>query len=178
MTAPLATTDRLAVRPLADRDAPWLADLHSRPEVTRPLGLAERSTEEDERARLATWRARYPEATGYGVWGLWRLDGPPVGVVMLVPLRPQGEHDGIEVGWRLNPDHWGHGYATEGASALLDLGFAERGLDTVQAVILPENARSRAVAERLGMERRGQLPYADLLHDLWTVDAGTWAARR
>jgi RimJ/RimL family protein N-acetyltransferase len=59
----------------------------------------------------------------------------------------------VEVGWRLHPDHWGHGYATEAAGASLDFGFGEAGLDEIIAFTTTLNTRSQAVMERIGMAR-------------------------
>lgn len=58
----------------------------------------------------------------------------------------------IEVGWRLRPTHWGHGYATEGARACLDVAF-DRGYEEVVAMTTPGNSASLAVMQRLGMSR-------------------------
>ncbi len=57
------------------------------------------------------------------------------------------------MGWRLHPDHWGHGYATEGAWASLRHGFDAGGLDEIVAFTTTLNTRSQAVMERLGMVR-------------------------
>jgi RimJ/RimL family protein N-acetyltransferase len=57
----------------------------------------------------------------------------------------------IEVGWRLRREAWGHGYATEAARAALDVAWGPLGLDRAIALIHPDNERSLAVAERLGM---------------------------
>ena len=57
----------------------------------------------------------------------------------------------VEVGWRLHPDWWGHGYATEAAAASLRLGFESGGLDEIVAFTTTLNTRSQAVMERLGM---------------------------
>ena len=59
----------------------------------------------------------------------------------------------VEVEWRLHPDHWGHGYATEAAAASLQFGFDEAGLDEIVAYTTTLNGRSQAVMERIGMER-------------------------
>jgi RimJ/RimL family protein N-acetyltransferase len=56
-----------------------------------------------------------------------------------------------EVGWRLHPDFWGSGYATEAALASLDYGFGEFGLDEIVSIFQPENAASGRVMERIGM---------------------------
>jgi RimJ/RimL family protein N-acetyltransferase len=59
----------------------------------------------------------------------------------------------VEVAWRLARFYWGHGYATEAATAALDYGFNELGLNEIVAVTVPANWRSRRVMERLGMTR-------------------------
>lgn len=64
------------------------------------------------------------------------------------PLFPEKE-----LGWLLYTGHEGHGYAVEAARALRDWGFAVRGLPTLVSYIDPLNARSIAVAQRLGAVR-------------------------
>ena len=59
----------------------------------------------------------------------------------------------VEVGWRLAAHAWGHGYATEAASASLDFAFGDLGLDEVVSMTATSNTRSIAVMERLGMFR-------------------------
>jgi RimJ/RimL family protein N-acetyltransferase len=90
-------------------------------------------------------------------YGLWPLElcatGELIGAVLLQPL-PASEQ--VEIGWHLNPDHWGHGYATEAARGALALAFGARRLDRVVAVVDPDNARSLAVCRRLGMAHIGQ----------------------
>ena len=57
----------------------------------------------------------------------------------------------VEVGWRLASAHWGNGYATEGARAALEAGFAQLGLSEIVSITVPANVRSRRVMERIGM---------------------------
>jgi|GEM_PF-5661844 len=93
---------------------------------------------------------------------------------MLKPLRPLADHDGMEVGWRLHPDFWGNGYATEGAAGLLELAFFRRQLSEVFAVIRSTNERSRGVAVRIGMNGIGSLDYGGLPHELLRIDLDQW----
>ena len=57
----------------------------------------------------------------------------------------------VEIGWRLGTDFWGLGYATEAARELLRLGFEDRGLDEIVSFAVPQNTRSIAVMDRLGL---------------------------
>jgi RimJ/RimL family protein N-acetyltransferase len=66
----------------------------------------------------------------------------------LEPFLPAGT---VEIGWRLAPEFWGRGYVTEAASAWLDFGFEELGLDEIISFAVQDNRRSTAVMERLGM---------------------------
>ena len=65
----------------------------------------------------------------------------------------------VEVGWRLVPDAWGHGYATEAATAAVDLAFGRLGLDELVSITTPDNLRSQAVMRRLGMQRAPELDF-------------------
>ena len=59
----------------------------------------------------------------------------------------------VEIGWRIAAVFWGHGYATEGAQALLRHAFTTLALPEVVSFTVPANLRSRRVMEKLGMTR-------------------------
>ncbi len=89
-------------------------------------------------------------------WGLWAVEvrntGSFIGFVGLNPATFDAPFTpAVEVGWRLASGHWGRGYATEGARAALDYGFAELGLEEMVSFTTVANLRSRRVMERLGM---------------------------
>jgi RimJ/RimL family protein N-acetyltransferase len=71
------------------------------------------------------------------------------------------------IGYVLNRKFWGHGYATEAATALLDLGFGELGLHRVYATCDPANVASRRVLEKIGMRAEGHLREHRLVKDRW-----------
>lgn len=57
----------------------------------------------------------------------------------------------VEIGWRLGFDHWGKGYATEGAKAVLQHGFSDLNLKEIISFTAVKNMRSRNVMEKLGL---------------------------
>jgi len=59
----------------------------------------------------------------------------------------------VEIGWRLAPQYWGKGYATEAAKRLLAFGFEELQLDEIVSFTVKGNEKSSAVMERIGMVR-------------------------
>jgi RimJ/RimL family protein N-acetyltransferase len=75
-----------------------------------------------------------------------------------LPMFPP---DAIEIGWRLAPESWGKGYATEAAQAWLAFGFEKLRLEEIVSFAVASNRRSTAVMERIGMERD---PGADFDH--------------
>jgi 3-dehydroquinate dehydratase/shikimate dehydrogenase len=58
----------------------------------------------------------------------------------------------VEVGWRLAFDHWGKGYATEGAKAALEYGFETLNLNEIVSFTAIQNMRSRRIMEKIGMQ--------------------------
>ena len=58
----------------------------------------------------------------------------------------------IEIGYRLHPDFWGRGFATEAARAVRDHAFADLELERVVSLIHRHNHASRRVAEKNGMQ--------------------------
>jgi RimJ/RimL family protein N-acetyltransferase len=56
-----------------------------------------------------------------------------------------------ELGYELHPDHWGQGYATEAARAILTFGFGTLHLQRIWAQCVAENEASVRVLERIGM---------------------------
>jgi ribosomal-protein-alanine N-acetyltransferase len=139
------------LRPWRDADLEPLVALNTDPEVMRfLLPPADRAAVAASMARI---RAHFA-VHGFGFWALEVPDQAPfVGFVGLqnVPFEAHFT-PAVEIGWRLARACWGLGYATEGASAVLDFGFDRLGLEEIVAFTVPANQRSRRVMERLGMQ--------------------------
>jgi RimJ/RimL family protein N-acetyltransferase len=96
-----------------------------------------------ERVELAA-RARADAAAGTGVTYVVFARDQAVGKVWI-------EVDGhtATMGWYLRAGATGHGYATEAVRAMSELAF-DFGVERVEAHTDPDNAPSRALAERAG----------------------------
>ncbi len=156
-------TARLVARDWHAADAQAAFGIYGRDEVMRWLGAQPRRpvpSVDVMSERLALMIEQGKERPEYGRWALVvQATGVLVGAVLLQPLP--GDDGEVEVGWHLNPEHWGHGYATEAGQGALALAFApERSwlgpLDRVVAVVDPANTRSQAVCRRLGMTHLGR----------------------
>lgn len=124
-------------------------------------------SDQEVREWIETNLRRYA-TDGCGYWvALDRDSGEVTGLLGLLPEEVDGKKR-LGLGYLLRRDCWGRGYATEGAQALLDEAFQNRGAPEVIAEIRPENLASRRVAERLGMKVEGNLvkPYhgKEMLH--------------
>lgn len=156
-------TARLLLRPLGPGDVDELVRLDADPEVRRHVDqpgaptreeaerwLAERATHGGPGADPPYWAA---ELAGAGAWIGW------------FHLRPEeGERGSLELGYRLRREAWGHGYATEGARALVRRAFLVHDACRVVAHALAANRASLRVLEKAGLRpageylHRGRLP--------------------
>jgi RimJ/RimL family protein N-acetyltransferase len=180
------TTERLVLRAWRDSDLAPFAALSADPRVMEHFASALSPAESAAMVeRIRQHFARHG-------FGLWAVEVPGVaafiGYVGLVhvpftaPFTPA-----IEVGWRLAAEHWGRGYATEGARRALEVGFAQLELAQIVSMTVPVNQRSRHVMEKLGMRRspaddfdHPRLPegHPQRRHVLYRLSRTEWAHRR
>ena len=59
----------------------------------------------------------------------------------------------VEIAWRLTAPSWGQGFASEAAGACVSHGFSVLGLSEIVSYTIPQNKKSIAVMERIGMSR-------------------------
>ena len=146
-------TPRLLLRlPGAEDLDPWAAMMADEEAARFIGGVAPRSV---------TWRALMTmigawHAQGFAMFSvIEKSSGRWVG--RLGPWYPEGWPD-HEVGWGIMREHWGKGYATEGAAATVDYAFDVLGWTHVIHCIEENNAASQGVAKRLGSRFKCRLP--------------------
>ena len=155
----MITTERLTIRPWRDSDREPFAAMGRDLEVMAHLGpLMTREQSDAGVDRQIALQA----SLGHCFWAVERRDtGAFIGFcgMKMMPEGIRGLEDTIEIGWRLQRDAWGKGYAREAAEASLNWGWANLPADRICAITTPGNARSWGLMERLGMKRRHELDF-------------------
>src|SRR5262249_26255161 len=143
----ICRTSRLLVREFIMDDLEALTAMHLDPEVTRFIGLR---TPEQTRNTLCEWIAAY-RSRGFAKWAVVLSEtGELIGRCGMTPE----EYEGIsepELGWTFARSHWGHGYATEAAAAVMKHWFEVLKFSRIISLIDPGNVASERVATRIGM---------------------------
>ena len=134
-----------------DRVTSWLSfDSRDRAEAEKSLtAIVERSAQEDRPDYLLA---------------VTRRDGDSVvGFARLGPTGVKAAH----LGYAINADHWGRGYATDASRVMLRLAFGTLGLHRVSAAIGPENEASIAVVKHLGFSYEGHIRHHVFTNGDW-----------
>lgn len=82
-------------------------------------------------------------------------DNQLIGSIRLGPIDIDARESAL--GFGIDPEIWGRGYATEAAAAVISLGFSKLGLHRIFAYCDDENAASCRVLEKLGLRLEGHL---------------------
>lgn len=77
------------------------------------------------------------------------------------------EHRQATIGWVLNPEFQGKGYAVEAASRVLTLAFDELGSHRVIAELDPRNTASASLCHRLGMRHEATFVHSEIFKGEW-----------
>lgn len=145
--------------------------MHADPEVMAHLG----GVRDDE--QTATYLARNLQHWadfGFGLWILHEAGGDdPIGRAVLRHLDVDGV-DEVEVGYAFYPPFWGHGLATEVATACLGFARHELGLESVVAVTSPANFASHRVLRKAGFVHEREFMWEGAVCSLFrTPEAAT-----
>jgi ribosomal-protein-alanine N-acetyltransferase len=149
-------TDRLTLREFREDDWPALHDIESREDVARYQDFAPRTLAESRTYVLESIAGARADPRGAYDLAVTLTDGDVlIGRVGLGITDPE---IGEAMLWcTLHPAHWGHGFMTEAARAMVDAGFRELGLHRIWADSDPHNVASWRVLEKIGMRREGHL---------------------
>jgi ribosomal-protein-alanine N-acetyltransferase len=168
-------TSRLILRPFQDEDIGRLAELMANGDFMRfSLGPYTREQTQTVLQKFLSWnQSGLPsqfavifrsnnELIGYCGFLHWHLDGA----------------DEIEIGYRLDPEYWNRGLATEAAQAVRDHAFRDLNLSRVISLIHPDNIASRRVAEKNGMKIERETVFRGFPTQVFAITREQWLAQR
>jgi len=159
---------RLSLRPLSAADTTALLAYRSRADVCRYVPFTPMDTAIIAERLGTAWARTSLNDEGQNLTlGVEVTDtGELVGDVVL--MWHSREHRGGEIGYVLNPESSGHGYATEAVRRLLGLAFDDLGLHRVIARVDARNEASARLTRRLGMRQEAYLVRNEWFKGEWT----------
>ena len=175
---PLVPSDWDAWREVRKRCRDWLVKWEPRAAAGHP------DPTEDRRAYVARCSARERErelGSGFG-FGVF-VDGRFSGEINLNSIQ-RGPFQNAYIGYWMDEAMAGRSYTPEAVAVLLQFAFEELGLHRVQISIIPRNAASRRVVEKLEIRDEGvALRYLEINgtwedHIRFAITAEEWAVRR
>ena len=175
---PLTVADFEAWREVRTRSRDWLVKWEPRPVPGSPDVVG------DRRAFAARCGARDRERQlgsgyGYGIFVGSRFAGE-----INISSVQRGPFQNAYVGYWVDQAVAGHGYVPEAAVVVFRYGFEELGLHRLQVSIIPRNAASRRVAEKLGLRDEGTAVRYLEINGVWedhvryAITAEEWAERQ
>jgi RimJ/RimL family protein N-acetyltransferase len=159
-------TQRLLLREMSESDIEFVAQMLAHPEVMQYWPRCYSRQEAVE--WIQRQQQRYAR-DGVGYWlAVSRETGQLVGQAGLMVVHVDGAEE-LGLGYMIDRRFWRKGYATEAAAGSRDYAFVTLSRTRIIALVRPENAPSRRVAQKLGMSLEGSTHYADYAHLLFVA---------
>ncbi|WPP51581.1 GNAT family N-acetyltransferase [Catalinimonas niigatensis] len=149
-------TPRLILRKPVWEDTLLIHKLHSLPETDlyNTLGIPQQL--DDTQKIVQEWIAAYQESSiSHFTFVIESQDTYAFIGLIAIQLGPPKYKIG-EVWYKLHPDHWRKGFATEALQTILNFGFRELKLHRIEAGCAVDNLASARVLEKAGMQREGR----------------------
>ncbi|MEB0075798.1 GNAT family N-acetyltransferase [Pseudomonas sp. CCI3.2] len=168
-------TERLLIRELKIEDVPALAAILGDAQVMRH-SVGGVMTEKETREFVAGCVFSY-QANDFGPWAV--IDKATTTFIGFCGLNaePVEGAEEVEIGYRLSREFWGKGLATEAAMATRDYAFATLGIDSLIAIVEPENIASVNVIEKLGFNTFIHSQYHRRGVKIYRMTRHRWAER-
>ena len=152
---PSLSTTRLLLRAMRQDDLNNLYLYASDPEIDRYTPWTHYTSLAEAQIDLENFIADY-DRFGLGAWGIEHLDEHRlIGIINISPPHPH--YLRTELGFTIARTHWGQGYGTEAAKAVIAFGLDKMQLHRIEAVCLPENLASARALTKAGMRHEGRL---------------------
>lgn len=124
----------------------------------------------DFESLVASLRQWAKKREGYVLFAFHRRTGAYLGYVDISTIGRE-RCNWANLGYAINNQHHGRGYATEAVRAALRIAFTQLHFHRVEAACAPDNRPSQALARKVGMMREG------VRREFWLEDEGGWGDR-
>jgi [ribosomal protein S5]-alanine N-acetyltransferase len=144
-------TERLVFRQFHKKDAAQLFKIRSNPQVMEFMDAIIVKSEDGAKVLLKTFHREFRDKKGItwaitdkqtnqliGSFGYWRL------------IKP---HNRAEIGYSLLPEYWGKGLMAETFKTLIEFGFNQMQVHSIEANVNPQNQKSIQLLERVGFRK-------------------------
>jgi RimJ/RimL family protein N-acetyltransferase len=150
------TTERLILREFKQSDWPDILDYQSDPLYLRYYDWKDRTPEavQDFVAMFLTQQQEQPRIK-FQLAVVLQSNRQLIGTCG-IRMKSADAREG-DIGYELSPKHWGQGYATEAARAIVSFGFTKLKLHRIWSWCIAENVGSAHVLQKLGMQPEGRL---------------------
>jgi [ribosomal protein S5]-alanine N-acetyltransferase len=149
---PQLNTGRLLIRKITHADAPALLQLRSSETVMQYIDKERMKTLEEVITLIDHIEQEAMKGDGI-TWAVCMKEQPETLIGSIGLWRIIRQHFRAEIGYMLHPDFWGKGITKEALLAVIDFGFSQIKLHSIEAHINPENAASAALLESTGFVR-------------------------
>ncbi len=166
-------TERLLLRCVKRSDAPEILFLRSDETVMKYIKREKTKTIEEAEGfidMVSDWLTNNEAVQ----WAICLKNEPGKLIGMIGFWRFLKEHYRAEVGYTLHPQHWGKGIMKEALIAVIDFGFKNIRLHSIEARINIENTASGIVLEKAGFTREGYFKEDFYFSDKF-VDTGVYS---
>ncbi len=161
-------TARLRLRRFREEDAGSILALYGNPQVVRYLYTEPMQSDGVREALERRLRPTTLESEGDVLEFAAELlsNGEFVGAMTL--FYRSSQHRRGEIGYTIAPRFWGQGFAKEGATALLKIGFELLELHRLEGQCDARNLASARVLQKIGMREEAHLRENEFVKGEWT----------
>lgn len=163
-------TERLHIRPAHIEDKESIFNYRSDPETYKYLSRIPKSV--DDIALLIENASSEIDVPGtwFQMVVLERTTNRLIGDVGIHFLKSDTENKQVEIGYTLDREFRGKGYATEALTAVIDYLFHSLNKHRIVASIDPTNSASISLVERLGFRKEAHFVESLFFHGKWVDD--------
>jgi [ribosomal protein S5]-alanine N-acetyltransferase len=151
-------TERLRLRELTIKDAGFIRELVNEPAWKKNIGDKKVNSVADAALYILNGPIASYKRHGFGLYLVeLKETGNPIGICGLIK---RDTLEDVDIGFAFLEKFWSKGYAYESASAVMEYGRKELGINRVVAITVPDNIGSIKVLEKIGLrfEKMVQMP--------------------